>query len=348
MPKNIEENPAKSFFSKTAFILKKAGLDGFLLMLAAMIGLAYFFPAPGLATEPISLEQLTNYGLSLVFFFYGLRLSFAELRHGLGNWRLHLAVQLTTFLFFPLVVLLFKPFAGEEFSRLLWLGTFYLAVLPSTVSSSVVMVSTAGGNIPAAIFNAAVSAVSGIFITPLWMSLFLATSGENFDTAGIIAKLALQVLLPFTLGILLNKKFGAFAGRHKKLLRYFDQTVILLIVYTAFCKSFTLGIFQKTGAADIVWLIFLMTALFFTSYGFILLAAKFLKFDLPDTVTLLFCGSKKSLVHGSMMSKVLFQDSPATGILLLPLMVFHALQIMFASIIARKIAERTGNADAGE
>lgn len=308
-----------------------------------MIVLAYLLPAPGLAKEPVSLEEITNFGLSLVFFFYGLRLSFADLRAGLGNWQLHVGVQATTFLFFPLVVLLFNPFFTSPNTKLLWLGTFYLAALPSTVSSSVVMVSIAGGNVPAAIFNATVSSVLGIFLTPLWMSLFLAANTADFDISGIIFKLALQVLLPFTLGILLNRKFGEFANRHKKKLRYFDQTVILLIVYTAFCHSFELGIFGEFAFSDLVWLTILMGVLFFASYVFTFALSRILRFDLPDTVTLLFCGSKKSLVHGSMMSKVLFPETSLAGVILLPIMIYHALQLIFASVIARRIAQKIGN-----
>lgn len=324
-------------------VLANAGLDGFLAALLGMIILAYFFPSIGIAEEPVSLETVTDYGLSLIFFFYGLRLSFPELRAGLGNWRMHIAVQLTTFLFFPLVVLLFKPLFGTENGELLWLGTFFLAALPSTVSSSVVMVSIAGGNLPAAIFNATVSSLLGIFITPLWMSIFLAGNEKNFDVRTILWKLILQVLLPFVVGVALNRFFGAFANLHRKKLRYFDQTIILLIVYTAFCHSFALNVFSDYSVSSIVLLVFAMMSLFFSSYAFILIISRIFKFNRPDTVTILFCGSKKSIVHGTIMSKVLFENNAAVGIILLPIMIYHAVQLIFASIIARRVACQTDN-----
>lgn len=342
MERNEQKKVKRFSLLNLAAILGNAGIDGFLLALLGMIVLAYVFPAPGLAQKPISLEEITNYGLSLIFFFYGLRLNFTKLRVGLKNWRMHVFIQLTTFLFFPLLVLLFSPFITAEETKLLWLGTFYLATLPSTVSSSVVMVSIAGGNLPAAIFNASVSSLLGVFVTPLWMSLFLAGNTQNFDMRTIFLKLFLQVLLPFILGILLNGYLGESAERHKKKLRYFDQTVILLIVYTAFCHSFELKIFSRYGLSDMIILALAMILMFFGSYAFIYLVTSLLKFDKPDTVTVLFCGSKKSLVHGTIMSKVLFPDTSIAGIMLLPIMVYHAIQLIFASIIARRIARQTG------
>lgn len=340
----IEQKNAKRFsFLNLTAILSRAGLDGFLALLLGMIALAYIFPAPGLTKEPVSLEEITNYGLSLIFFFYGLRLNFVQLRTGLKNWRMHVLVQLTTFLFFPLIVLIFKPFFRTHETELLWLGSFYLATLPSTVSSSVVMVSIAGGNLPAAIFNASVSSFLGVFITPLWMSLFLAGNSPDFDMRTIFLKLILQVLLPFGVGIALNRWFGQYAEKHKKKLRYFDQTIILLIVYTAFCHSFELDIFAGYSVPDLFLLTLAMVLLFFGSYVFIYAVTSFLNFDRADTVTVLFCGSKKSLVHGTIMSKVLFPNTSVAGVMLLPIMVYHAIQLIFASIIARRIAGRSGN-----
>ncbi|MDX5348339.1 MAG: bile acid:sodium symporter, partial [Hymenobacteraceae bacterium] len=213
--------------------LAKAGFDWFLPALIGMIGLAYLWPEPGVQQGPLSLKELANYGVSFIFFFYGLRLSPEKLRVGLQNWKLHVSVQVLTFLLFPLLILGSRIFFDDPTHNLLWLGTFYLAALPSTVSSSVVMVSIAGGNIPAAIFNASVSSLLGILLTPLWMGIFLAESSAEFDFSQVILKLALQVLLPVVLGFLLHKKLGNFAEKYKAKLRVFDQSIILLIVYTS-------------------------------------------------------------------------------------------------------------------
>ena len=165
----LRKNNIKNTLKKLLEVLKKAGFDGFLLMIATMILMAYFLPKPGMVKEPVSLEEIANAGVSLIFLFYGMRLSVEKLKAGLSNWKMHIVVQLTTFLFFPLIVLAFRPLFVNNGFELLWLGVFFLAALPSTVSSSVVMVSIAKGNIPAAIFNASISSLIGVVVTPLWV-----------------------------------------------------------------------------------------------------------------------------------------------------------------------------------
>ncbi|WP_345264472.1 bile acid:sodium symporter family protein [Nibrella viscosa] len=329
-------------------LARRAGLDGFLLALIGMILLAYLWPAPGIQEGPFSLSRIANYGVTLIFFLYGLRLNLEKLRAGLSNWRLHMLVHVTTFLVFPLLVLAVREVFAAGNQPLLWLGAFYVAALPSTVSSSVVMVSIAGGNLPAAIFNASISSLIGVFITPLWMGLFLSTSSLEFDLWPVIGKLTLQVLLPVVLGLVLNKRIGGFADRNRKYIRYFDQSVILLIVYTSFCESFARNMFAGYSAGDIIGLSGLMLALFFLVYGITYVAGNWMGFNREDRITALFCGSKKSLVQGSVMSKVLFPDATVVGIVLLPIMLYHALQLIAASVIAQAMARRAGRAVVGE
>jgi sodium/bile acid cotransporter 7 len=325
---------------KLLAIFGKAGFDGFLIMIGTMILLAYFLPQPGMVKEPFSLEQIAGAGVSLIFLFYGLRLSMEKLKAGLVNWKMHIIVQLTTFLFFPLIVLASRPlFVGTDF-EVLWLGIFFLAALPSTVSSSVVMVSIAKGNIPAAIFNASISSLIGVVVTPLWVGLFIASATGNFDVTDIVLKLVLQVLLPVVIGISLNARFGAIAEKYKKQLKYFDQAIILTIIYTSFCKSFSENLFADFTALELAGLAAGMIGLFFAVFFSVGLLSRLFGFSDEDRITVLFCGSKKSLVHGTVMSKVLFQHSTITGIILLPLMLYHALQLIAASIIAQGMARR--------
>jgi solute carrier family 10 (sodium/bile acid cotransporter), member 7 len=329
-------------------LLARAGFDWFLLALMSMILLAYLWPEGGLDRGGFSLGDIANYGVSLIFFFYGLRLSPEKLRAGLGSWRLHLVVQSATFLFFPLLIMPFHTLFEGASGEMLWLGIFYLAALPSTVSSSVVMVSIAGGNIPAAIFNASISSLIGVFVTPLWMGLYLSAGAGDFDMGQIMMKLVLQVLLPVTLGIVLHRYWGGFAERNRKWLRFFDQIIILLIVYTSFCESFARDMFSRYSIGDMLLLGAAMLALFFLVYGMVHLVSRLLGFNPEDRITAIFCGSKKSLVHGTVMSKVLFPDANIVGIILLPIMLYHALQLLVSSIIAQSIARRAGLEVKGE
>lgn len=323
--------------SKRRITLKTMGIDGFLMAIISVIIAAYFFPQPGIATKPVSLEKIGAYGMSLIFFFYGLKLNMQRIVAALRNWRVHIVIQLTTFIIFPLIAILVKPLFPEQ-HFILWLGIFYLCVLPSTVSSSVVMVSIADGNIPSAIFNASISTLLGVFITPLWMMPYLTSGNNDFSAADIIFKLMLQVLVPVMLGLLLNKYWAVYAEKYKKQLRYFDQSIIVLIIYTSFCHSFYNHAFSGFSISLLIELLIGLTAFFFIMFFLVRVISRSLRFNNKDTITVLFCGSKKSLVHGTVMSKVLFPASASVSVILLPLMLYHALQLIFASIIAQKIA----------
>jgi sodium/bile acid cotransporter 7 len=328
--------------SKIFETAQKAGLDGFMLALLSMIGLAWLWPYPGMKSSPLHLSEISAFTVSIIFFFYGLRLSPEKLRAGLGNWRLHVMVHVSTFIVFPLVALAFRPLFTTEESHTMWLAIFFLTALPSTVSSSVVMVSIARGNIPAAIFKAIQSRFLGVFVTPLWMGLVMDSGSEHFDLLSVVGKLSLQVLLPVFAGIFLNKRWGHFAEKNKKYIRYFDQSSILLIVYTSFCESFREHLFSSLGIKEIVFLGIGMLALFFAIYFLLTFIGGLLNFTREDRITAVFCGSKKSLVQGAVMSKVLFAG-PQAGIMLLPIMLYHALQLIAASIIAQRMSrEETG------
>ncbi|WP_080056245.1 bile acid:sodium symporter family protein [Spirosoma aerolatum] len=321
-------------------LLARVGLDWFILALLGMIGLAKLWPEPGIQDGILSLSAIATYGVSFIFFFYGLRLNMDQLRAGLRNHRLHLVIHLTTFILFPAIVLPVRSLLMTPETSLLWLGIFYVAVLPSTVSSSVVMVSIAGGNLPAAIFNASISSLIGVFITPLWMSFLLTSTSGQYDLASVIGKLTVQVIVPVLLGLLLNKRLGWFANRYKTYLRYGDQLTILLIVYTSFSESFSLNLFANYSFSDLAWLSSLMLGLFFLVFGLVYLLGRLLNFSREDNITALFCGSKKSLVQGSVMAKVLFPATTA-GVMLLPIMIYHALQLIIASILAQAMARQT-------
>lgn len=319
-------------------LLKRFGLDPFILSLFGAIFLAWLAPSWGAEHENWSPAEAAGWGVGVIFFFYGLRLNGEKLRVGLQNIRLHTVVQLTTFVLFPLLVLAVMAFVDIRANYYLWLGIFFVATLPSTVSSSVVMVSMAGGNVPAAIFNASVSSLLGIFITPLWMSLFL-TTGEGANSLDdVILGLVFQVLVPVGAGMLLHRWWGGFAERHRRWLNLFDQAVIIAIVYTSFCESFEMHMFDTVSWSLLAALTAGMVALFFAVYGIVGLVSRRMRFSREDRIVALFCGSKKSLVHGTVMSKVLVADHTLTGILLLPIMIYHAMQLVVVGIIARRMS----------
>lgn len=292
--------------------------------------------------EWFSPAELAGWGVGVIFFFYGLKLSPAKLKAGLSNFKLHILIQLSTFVLFPLLVLGAMALVPDwRANYYIWLGVYFVAALPSTVSSSVVMVSLARGNVTSAIFNASISSLIGVLMTPLLMSFFISSANGGAEVSDVVVKLIIQVLLPVGAGMLLNKYLGVWADRHKMMLRWFDQSVIILIVYTAFCEGFAQGIFQSVSTIELLVLTLAMAALFFAAYGIIYAISKFLHFDRQDRITALFCGSKKSLVHGTVMSKVIVSDPSLVSIILLPIMIYHAFQLLIVSIIARSYSQQS-------
>ena len=314
--------------------MKGVKLERFVLLLIAMILLGYWLPG---IENFLPLEQISTFGIAGIFFFYGLKLSPEQLKKGLSNWKLHVLVQSFTFIIFPVIVLAILPLIKTQEYQTLWLAVFYLAALPSTVSSSVVMVSLAKGNVPGAIFNASISGLIGIIITPLWMGIFIeASKGGNFEFGAILLELVIKILLPVLLGLILHRFWGGFAQKHKRQLTMFDKAVVLIIVYKSFSHSFSSGIFEGINALELTVVGFGVVILFFIAYYLIFFIANKLKFTREDKIAALFCGSKKSLVHGTVFSNVLFAGMSSAGIFLVPIMIYHAFQLFIISIIAQR------------
>lgn len=317
--------------------LKRYLPDWFITGLLLMIVLAWIVPGIGMDYRPVHLGTVIDVGVVLIFFFYGLKLDPDKLRSGMSNWKMHLAIQLTTFLVFPLLVLPFYPLFAGTSTELFWIGMFFLAALPSTVSSSVVMVSIAGGNIPGAIFNASISGIIGILMTPFWMGFFLTSQSADFEFSHVLIQLITQIILPVVLGLVLHPYGKRWISRHMKKLGAFDKVIILLIVYESFSHSFISGIFASVSWWSLGGLFLAVLVLFFLILQFTKALAGWLHFNREDSITLQFAGTKKSLVHGSVFASVLFAGIDGAGIYLLPIMIYHAFQLFYISVLAQKL-----------
>ena len=317
-------------------MLKKLKVDSFVIAIIISIILAYFFPQLGASDSPVPMNLISSLGISFIFFFYGLSLSTEAIKNGLKNWKLHLTVQSSTFLLFPLLIIPFFPLFKDTSYEILWLAFLFMAALPSTVSSSVVMVSLAKGNLPGAIFNASISGIIGIILTPLWLMPFIKQTDIVFDFSTIYLQLITEIVVPLILGLLLRKYLGYWAVRHKRGLDLFDKFIILLIIYKSFVHSFEDKIFSSVSLSEMLGMVGLVLVLFIIVYSLTGWIGKVLKFNHADQITNQFCGTKKSLVHGTVFSQALFGQTSFVGIIILPLMFYHAFQILIISVIATK------------
>lgn len=325
------------------FNLSRLIPDSFVLGLMLMILLAYFIPNIGMTPDyaPFNLKTVTDYGVILIFLFYGLKLNKTEIVAGLNNWPMHLSIQAISFLIFPALVLTTYPIIYASKYETLWLGVFYLSALPSTVSSSVVMVSIARGNIPGAIFNASISGIIGIFMTPLWIGLFINSHSQSLNFQDTLLKLAFQIILPVGLGLVLQPLLGFWIKKQKHFLATFDKVVILLIVYQSFSQSFESGIFKILNIKLVILLSLVVVILFLIVLFISNMISSWLKFNREDRITVLFCSSKKSLIHGSVMASILFSNIPESGLLLLPIMIYHTFQLFYISVLAKKYSKES-------
>lgn len=313
----------------------------FLFLLIAMVVLAKVFPFHDSYNQYFNLSGFIDWGIAGIFLLYGLKLNLKEVLKDVSNWKLHLLIQSGTFVIFPLLALMFYPFFKDTNYENIWLSVFFLASLPSTVSSSVVMVSIAKGNVTSAIFNASISGIIGIVMTPLLMSFFLTASGESDNQSEIIQQLLLKVLLPIILGIILNPVFKKWVTKYANIISEFDRLIILLIVYESFSHAFIDNIFVAVPAAVFVVIAFSVIFLFFATYYILKFIAEKLNFKPKDVITTTFCGSKKSLVHGSLFLLVLGIPDDQKVLFLLPVMIYHSFQLFYVSWLANKFAKTT-------
>jgi sodium/bile acid cotransporter 7 len=313
--------------------------DWFMLGLAAAIALAWLYPAPGAAGGVLHPELLVKAGIALIFFLHGVALSFGAFKAGALNWRLHLLVQLCTFLFFPLVGLLVMKLLDGHVPPGLKLGFFYLCALPSTVSSSVAMTAAARGNVAGAVFNATLSSLIGVVLTPLWIGAVLETTGHPLPLVPVIVDLLRWLILPLAVGQLCRPWLGDYARRHKAGINLADRATILVLVYTSFCDSFRQGVWSGNGVVILLIVLSVTAAIFGVAMLATSRAAGIFHFSRADRITAVFCGSKKTLASGVPMAKIIFATSPALGLILLPIMVYHPLQLVICGFLARRWAK---------
>lgn len=315
------------------------GLDPFLLMLVAVMATASLLPARGAAVPLFG--AATDVAIMLLFFLHGAKLSRQAILAGIGNWRLHLLVMASSFLLFPILGYAAAHGAAGLTTPEILSGVLYLTLLPSTVQSSIAFTALARGNVPAAICSASLSNVTGIVLTPLMVGLLIRVQGSAPGVSlGAVEAIMLQLLLPFAAGHLLRPLIGGFIDRNKALLTPVDRASILLVVYTAFSAAVVGGIWRRTEAVDLLVILVICALLLAVVMGVNLLIARRLSLPRADEIVLLFCGSKKSLVSGVPIAGAIFAPAQV-GIIILPLMIFHQLQLFVCAIVAARYARRT-------
>ncbi len=315
--------------------------DKFTLMLVATVILASLLPVSGMATDYFGMA--TKVAIGLLFFLHGARLSRDVVIAGFLHWRLHLTILASTFALFPLLGLAVGFLPPDILPPALYTGILFLCVLPSTVQSSIAFTSMAGGNVPAAICAASGSNIFGMFLTPLLVGVLFSVRGQGGFSMDALEAILLQLLAPFVLGQILQPWIGDFIRARKKLLAPVDRGSILMVVYLAFSESVTEGLWHSLSIRDlsvvvVVDMVLLGIVLLVTTFG-----SRLLGFSKQDEIAIVFCGSKKSLASGVPMASAIFAGQNIGGIVL-PLMLFHQIQLMVCAVLAKRYADARADA----
>ena len=301
--------------------------------------MAWYWPAGGEPDGPLKPEITTKAAVALIFLLQGLNLPLGQLRQGLGDWRLHLFIQIFSFVFFPLATL------GLVVSGMIpvpWApGFLFLAILPTTISTAIVYTSASGGDSVSATFNATLSNLLAILAVPLWCAFFVfpmegiamsETSSDSFFSE-FLAKLLGLIVTPLCVGLGFRRILGnEDSARRKRSFRNLSYSGVLFIAYAGFCQGF-LGSGKDSGAIwweALVWAAILLALAKCFTWGF----AGLLGFERNRRLPAFFCASQKSLAVGLPMGQLLFGlEHPKLFFLLLPLILYHMLQLLVGAIL---------------
>lgn len=318
----------------------KRGVDWFLVGMVLAVALAWVFPEAGARGGALHPALLNKGAVALIFFLHGLALSFEALKQGTLNVRLHLIVQLSTFLLFPVLGALLFFATRSLLEPELRVGLFFLCALPSTISTSVALTATARGNVPGAVFNATLSSLLGVFLTPLWLGLLLGSTGQPRDLFPVIADLTQWLVIPLVVGQALRPLLSAFISRYKVIVSKIDRLTLLLLVYTSFCDSVKGGVWTGHGTTGLIVIFAVSVVLLAVVMTVMASTSRSLGLEDADRITAIFCGSKKTLAAGVPMARLVFGAHPGLALILLPLMVYHPLQLLVGGWLAGRWGAR--------
>ena len=313
--------------------------NAFLLGLVGATALAFAFPAPGARGGWLQPELLTNVGVALILFLQGWSLPFEQVRAGAGNWRLHVIVQAFTFAVFPLVGLgldALLPTLWPNVPSAIRAGFLYLCVLPSTVSSSVVFTSVARGNTAGALFNAALSNVVGVLLTPLLVQALMHTTGARAPVGPLLLKITLLTLAPFALGALVRTRAAAWIDARKRWVARLSNGAILFMVYAAFCDSVADRVWERTGAGATAATLALAVGLFVVMSLVIAATCRALRLPRADFIAGYFCAVKKTLAMGVPLAVLIFGARADLSLILLPILFYHPVQLLVNGVLANR------------
>lgn len=313
------------------------GFDPLVRLLVLAILLASVIPV-SVEHRPLA-QGVSNAAIFLLFLLNGVRLPRAEVLRGIRHGRF--MVPLTLWCFGTMAIAgwgLSKASAALMLPPPVALGFLFLGTLPSTVQSATAYSSAAGGNVALSVVAAAVLNILGVFLTAPLFSLLAGTEATTFDL-GALERIVLILLLPFALGQLAQGVAGKIVREHRRLATWMDRTSIAIAVYVAFSGAVEQGLWQRIGPFDWLTLIALVGALLTLGFGGAWLLGGSIGLARADRIAFLFAGGQKSIALGAPLASLLFPPAVA-GLLLLPVLTYHLLQLVLSAPLAARLSLR--------
>lgn len=313
----------------------------FLLGLVGAAFLAWLTPETGASGGILRSEITTRFGVVLIFFFQGLTLSLAVMKKGIMQWQLHVFVQAFIFLVIPVLALAALGLSGELLTSELQIGFFFLAALPTTIATSVAYTAMVKGNVAGAVFNSTTSNLAGIFITPLWISIWLEAGGQTLPLGSLFLDISLMLLAPLVAGQICRPLVHKWIDSYKKVFSMLSSLIIIFIVYAAFCNSWQDNIWAAHGTGTALLAASGAIIFFIAVKLLVFVCIRLFRFNHENAMAALFCAPQKTLAAGAPMANLIFAGHAGLGIILLPLMFYHIFQLFLGGVLVNRL--KAGN-----
>jgi len=268
----------------------------------------------------------------LVFFSSGLILNARQIRSGVMDIKGIVTALVIIFLVAPVVGLLFGAIPLDTG---IIIGIFLVAVMPTTLSSGVVMTGAAGGNMAQALVITILANGLAVFTIPVVLSLLLNLVGGStvvvIDKLAIMIKLGFYVLLPLCMGLIVKILAESFMDRFVHGLQMLNQFLVLAIVWMAMSQA--RDAILNSGA--LVGIIFLLV---FSFHGILLAAGGiftgFLKLGKGRRESVIFMGGQKTLPLSIILQVSLF---PRYGLALVVCVLHHMIHLLMDGYLVGRL-----------
>ncbi|XP_028609240.1 sodium/bile acid cotransporter 7 isoform X1 [Grammomys surdaster] len=320
-------------------LLERVRKEWFMVGIVVAIGAAKLEPSVGVNGGPLKPEITVSYiAVATIFFNSGLSLKTEELTSALVHLRLHLFIQIFTLAFFPATMWLFLQLLSvTPINEWLLKGLQTVGCMPPPVSSAVILTKAVGGNEAAAIFNSAFGSFLGIVVTPVLLLLFLGSS-SSVPFTSIFSQLFMTVVVPLVIGQIVRRYIKDWLERKKPPFGVVSSSVLLMIIYTTFCDTFSNpSIDLDKFSLVLILFIIVSVQLSFMLLTFIFSTRNNSGFTPADTVAIIFCSTHKSLTLGIPMLKIVFAAHEHLSLISVPLLIYHPAQILLGSVLVPTI-----------